>query len=200
MNSMPIYQDSLTLMNSLENYSSPKSKLTTMIQKGEIIKLRQGLYLKREDINYSKKILANNIYGPSYISFEYALAYYGLIPERVEVVTSASFNKNKHKKFLTPLGTFIYKDIPANVYPYGVTRIEEADGPFLIATKEKALCDTVSKIPNLRFIKDIAQLLFEDLRLEEDAVFALNKTELKQLCPLYKKNKLDLLCQFISQG
>ncbi|MBN1472386.1 MAG: hypothetical protein JW925_11435, partial [Syntrophaceae bacterium] len=138
-----IYLDTLSLMDSLKGYGSPKSKLTTMIKSGEVIQVRRGLYIPGGNVSYSVKTLANKIYGPSYISFEYALSYYGLIPERVENVTSAIFNKNKNKTFTTPLGTFIYQSIPAAAYPRGFVLIKENDHPFFIATKEKALCDTL---------------------------------------------------------
>ena len=36
---------------------------------------------------YRKEILANNILGLSYISFDYALSYYGIIPEAVHQIT-----------------------------------------------------------------------------------------------------------------
>lgn len=51
---------------------------------------------------------AGSIYDPSHISFEFALSYYGLIPEAVYTVTSATFEKRKRKnlkRFSGPLLT-----------------------------------------------------------------------------------------------
>ena len=68
--------------------------------------MTRGLY--ETDRNAPAYLLAGSIYGPSYISFEYALSRYGLIPEAVYAVTCATFEKKKKKKYETPFGTFTY--------------------------------------------------------------------------------------------
>jgi len=192
------YLDYIYLMDSLHDYASPKSKLTTMIKSGEVIKLRRGLFLD-SSTDYSIKTLANKIYGPSYISFEYALSYYNLIPERVETVTCASFSKNKSRRFDTPVGSFLYKNIPRAAYPYGITRIEEGNNPFLIATKEKALCDTLSKISGVTSIKALAVRLFENLRIEREELSAINLKDIALLAPLYKIKTVALFLQYLQK-
>jgi predicted transcriptional regulator of viral defense system len=191
------YVDYIYLMYSLKDYASPKSKLTTMIKSGEVIRLRRGLFLAGGNTSYSIKTLANKIYGPSYISFEYALSYYNLIPERVETVTSATSAKNKNKRFDTPVGSFLYRNIPRTVYPYGIIRKEEGDNPFLIATKEKALCDTLSKISGISSIKTLTSLLFENLRLDKEELFKVNMEDMVFLAPLYRKKILNLFLEYL---
>lgn len=183
-------------MESLAEYASPKSKLTTMIKSGEVIKIKRGLYIKDND--YNRNTLANIIYGPSYISFEYALSWHGIIPEKVQVVTSAVFNKNKDKLFETPVGKFLYRYINPLVYYQSVVLIEEENEPFLIATKEKAVCDTLYKIKKLKADYDIEKLLFDDLRFDREQVFSLDKKELKLLVPLYRKKLLDRFLKFLT--
>lgn len=195
-----IYQDHIYLMDHLKTYASPKSKLTTMIKSGNLIKLRRGLFLSGDNKTYSVKTLANKIYGPSYVSFEYALSYYNLIPERAESVTSASFNKNKTRQFHTPLGSFIYKNIKPAVFPYSIVRIEEQGNPFLIASREKALCDTLSKISGIRTLSSLESLLFKNLRLDRDELFSMNAEELTFLAPLYGKKILNLLIQYLEKA
>ena len=190
------YLDYLYLIDSLRNYASPKSKLTTMIKSGEVIRLKRGLFLDSEK-DYSLKTLANKIYGPSYISFEYALSYYNLIPERVQTITCASYAKNKSRRFDTPVGSFLYRSIPRAAYPYGVTRLEEGNNPFLIATKEKALCDTLSKIRRITNITTLKISLFEDLRIEREELSAINIKDIEMLEPLYKKKVLALFLQYL---
>ena len=85
-NNLPQYPDFLFLMDHLKPYASPRAKLTQMIKSGEIIKVRRGLYVWPPPASWSLKTLANKIYGPSYISFEYALSYHQMIPERVEMI------------------------------------------------------------------------------------------------------------------
>ena len=82
--------------NNLHNYLNKNTKLGREVKEGKLIKIINGLY--ETNANTPGYLLAGSIYGPSYISFDYALAYYGLIPERVDVVTSATFNKKKKKK------------------------------------------------------------------------------------------------------
>ncbi|WP_267256594.1 hypothetical protein [Coxiella endosymbiont of Ornithodoros maritimus] len=51
-------------------------------------------------------MLANTVYGPSAISLTYALSYYALIPERVNIVTSVV--NNCIKSFSTSIVEFKY--------------------------------------------------------------------------------------------
>src|SRR3989344_5589396 len=53
------------------------------------VKIRNGLYALRSEAPTELEI-ANRLYGPSYISLEYALAYYRFIPETVYTVTSVT--------------------------------------------------------------------------------------------------------------
>ena len=78
--------DYQTLMHALEGYAHPRDKITDLIRKKVIIRIKKGLYIFGDDYRqhlYSRELLANLIYGPSYISMEYALHYHGLTPERV---------------------------------------------------------------------------------------------------------------------
>ena len=190
-----MYYDTLYLMNELKNYASPKSKLTALVRSGEYTRIKRGLYVKGSE--YDLKTLANIIYGPSYISFEYALSYYGMIPERVEVVTSATFNKNKDKTYDTPVGTFKYKYINTDLYFKGIDRMEENDEPFLIATKEKALCDILYKIKDFKKDSNIEDVLFSSLRIDEYELIKMNITDLKSLVPLYKRIITDKLLEYL---
>ena len=184
-------------MSELKNYASPKSKLTSLVKAGEFTRIRRGLYIK--DGNYNLKTLANVIYGPSYISFEYALSFYGMIPERAELVTSAVFNKNKDRKFDTPAGSFIYKYVKPELYFYGIDRLMENGEPFLIATKEKALCDVLYKIKNFNRNSDIEDILFGNLRLDEEEFLKLKITDLKILAPLYKRIIIDKMYEYLKK-
>ena len=194
---LPQYPDFLFLMDHLKAYASPKAKLTQMIKAGKIIRVKRGLYLWPPPASWSLKTLANKIYGPSYISFEYALSYHQMIPERVEMITCASRAKSKNKTFKTPVGRFYYTSIPASVYPYGILRKDDAEGPFLIATPEKALCDTLSKVtPPVSSLKRLSMLLYEDLRIDADALASLQPEDIRFLAPLYRDKTVALFMKF----
>jgi hypothetical protein len=193
------YLDSLSIKDYLKNYASPKSKLTTMIKAKKVIQIRRGLYIPGGDVFYSIKTLANKIYGPSYISFEYALAYYGIIPERAATITSAVYNKNKHKIFHTPVGSFLYKPVPKSVYHQGIIRSEENGHPFLIASGEKAVCDTLYQFRTVNQSRHISDLIYEDLRMDPDTLAGLDTVVLETLCPLYGKRILILFQEWFKK-
>ena len=192
-----IYLDHMSLMSRFKEYSSPKSKITQMISAGKLIKIRRGLYLDSQENGYSIKTLANIICFPSYISFEYALSYYDMIPERVEIVTSASYQKNKNKVFHTPVGSFYYYYLQSSVYHYGIDRMEENGNPFLIATREKALLDTLSKIKGVRSIKAMQALILDDLRLDKNILYSLNRKELTYLSTKYYQRNGRMLVRWL---
>jgi predicted transcriptional regulator of viral defense system len=82
--------DYQVLLDTLSGYRKPRDKITRLLAAGAIVRIKKGLYcfgdpFRKEPI--SREHLANLIYGPSYISIDYALSYYGLIPERVETIT-----------------------------------------------------------------------------------------------------------------
>ena len=162
-----------------------------MTQHGEIFKVIRGLY--ETDGNTSGEVLACAIYGPSYLSFEYALARHGLIPEKVPRFTSASFNKSKTKFYKTPFGEFSYSDIPADVFPHGVIIENVSDRPYSIATCEKALCDKLYKESPITSKREMEHFLFENLRIEQDNFHNLDFDFIQKIAPLYKKKNLYIL-------
>ena len=120
----------------LENYSNKDTKLSRDVRDGKLIKIINGLY--ETDPNTPGYLLAGSIYGPSYISFEYALAFYNLIPERVNTITCATFDKKRKKQFNNYFGTFTYRDIPKDAYPEEIILKEENNYSYQMATPEKA--------------------------------------------------------------
>ena len=162
--------DYTTLMYYLSEYKSPRSKVTQLLRTGEIIRVKKGLYVfsssQRRSL-ISLEVLANQIYGPSYVSLEYALAFYGLIPEFVAEVTSVT--TKRQKMYQTPVGRFSYTPLPTPLFSVGFTLMPQADsGSALIATPEKALADLFyTRKLKITTDSDLKALLFEDLRLNE---------------------------------
>lgn len=194
------YYDYQYLMDMLKGYASPKSKLTNMIRSGEVIRVKRGIYLPGDSKDWSVRTLANKIYGPSYISFEYALGWHGLIPEYVHVVTSACLSKNRSRFYETPVGNFSYRDIPVAAYPYGVEIIIEKRERFLIATPEKALCDTLSKVGSIVSKNDLRIFLLDDLRMDESILAALNREDIAFLADRYRRKSLSILKDYLMEG
>jgi predicted transcriptional regulator of viral defense system len=192
MNNTAKILDSVAVMDWLRDYAAPHARLTYMLKTGKLIRLRRGVYLLPNHSNIPRKAIANRLYGPSYVSFETALAEYGLIPERVKHITSATFAKNKNKAFQTPVGYFIYKRIHPAVYPYGIIQQEINGMPVLIASREKALCDTLSQIRGARSLKKFSSLIQQDLRLDMDQFSDLDFDEIQFLAERYPQQNVRL--------
>lgn len=178
-------------------YSNPQCRIQAMVKKGEIFSLKRGLY--ETDGNVPGYVLANDIFGPSYISFEYALSYYGMIPERVITYTSATLGKNRRKKFENHFGIFSYKDIPKAVFPKYFTRETVGERSFLIASREKALCDQLCVLPPIRGLADFEEYLFEGMRLDEDIYDELDFDKIRHIAPLYHRTNLDQLLRLVDK-
>ncbi len=196
--------DYQVLTSCLEGYSSPRDKITSLLRQGQIIRVKKGLYIFGSDYRkrpYSREILANLIYGPSYISLEYALSYHGLIPERVETLTSVTTGRSR--SFTTPVGLFAYRMIPLHAFQTGMTRIELEDGgAFLIATPEKALVDKIfiDPAPEIRTIKGLEQYLFDSLRIDNDLFARLDGSRVSEYVDRYSSAKLQLLNSLLQKS
>lgn len=185
----------LVLMDELKGYVNPAAKIARMVKAGEFIRIKQGLY--ETDPHAEGVGIAEAIYGPSYLSFEYALSYHGLIPEAVYQYTSATFEKKRTKLFETPFGVFSYRDVPSPAFSLGVQLILKGDYSFRLATPEKALCDELYKLPPCANRTELEQLLFDNLRVDREAVLGLNLEELKDLASLYQTKNHKLFSSWI---
>lgn len=183
------------ILKEYSNYKSPKSKIKGLVNEKSIIRLTRGLY--ETDQNVSGYMIANAIYGPSYLSFEFALAYHGLIPEAVYTFTSASFKKRKEKKYINYFGTFTYRDIPSSAFPFELLIIEEGEYTYKIASAEKALCDKLYTMKPVRNKMEMLNVLFNELRIDEAKLNALDHKILLELCDLYPSMNLKILKKVI---
>lgn len=106
-------------------------------KKGIFVRLKRGLYM-RKDEKPSQYLTANKIYQPSYISFETALSFYGLIPESVYAITSAT--PLPTREFTVEGVSFVFQKIKREAFS-GYYLREVWGEKFLIATPEKAVVD-----------------------------------------------------------
>lgn len=184
--------------SNLLGFSNKDTKLSREVKNGKLIKIKRGLY--ETDSNTPGYLLAGSIYGPSYLSFDYALSYYGLIPERVYNYTSATYNKKKKKLYNNHFGVFLFRDVPSEVYPLEVKLIEEGTYFYQIATKEKALCDKLYTLSPLKNFNELENMLFEDLRIDEDEFKKLDYKKVANLAQFYHSTNVELLARFMKRN
>jgi hypothetical protein len=194
--------DYQALMGALSGYSKPRDKITRLLASGAIIRIRKGLYcfgeaLRKQPI--SREQIANLIHGPSYVSLEYALAYHGMIPERVEVVTSVTTRRSR--RFATPLGTFTYRSLSERRYATGAVLEPAGSSSFLIASPEKALADKVwaDKGFSGARISDFGPYLLDDLRIDEGSLKLLGESRLKAVSEAYGSAKIERLVRYLER-
>lgn len=189
--------DYQALLDGLREYDRPRDKITTLLRQGAIVRVKKGIYVFGERYRrrpFSTEILANMICGPSYISLDYALHYYGLIPERVEAVTSVSVSRSR--RFSTPVGIFIYHGVPMRAYPIGIDQIELDGGrSFLIAIPEKALADKIQadRGTAIRTQAEMRTYLLDSLRIDPEGLGKLNPETISLIADQYRSRRLRLL-------
>ncbi|MDF1552535.1 MAG: hypothetical protein P1P84_05700 [Deferrisomatales bacterium] len=176
--------DYTALMATLSGYANPHRKITTLLRDGVIVRVKKGLYVFGEEYrrrSYSRELLANLVYGPSFVSLDYALSLHGLIPERVSQVTSVTTGRGR--VFTTPVGTFVYRPVPSDSFHLGMTRVAQGEISYLIATPERALADKVreDRAATVRSLGDAEFYLFSDLRVGETAFRGLDRKALREI-------------------
>jgi hypothetical protein len=185
--------DTVRMRDALAGLADWKGKIARMLGTGELVSLRRGLYASRRD--FDPRCLAGPIYGPSYVSFETALAWHGMIPEGVAEVLSAT--TKRPASFENVFGRFRYLTIPKAVYPLGVQRVTESDLPFLIASPTKALVDRIAREPGFRSMADVARWL-EGMRVEMSG--GLNREQLAACAEHYGRPSVRWLLRFVERN
>ncbi|MBU1143824.1 MAG: hypothetical protein KKH92_09315 [Firmicutes bacterium] len=185
----------LSLKEKYKDYTDINGRIKRDVDKGILFPLVRGIY--ETNGNTDGFLLASYIYGPSYLSFEYALSFHNLIPERVVVYTNATFNKRKTKSYQNHFGLFTYRDVPDKAFPFFVKAYVEDTYAYFIASPEKALCDLLYIKEPVKSVRELKMLLFEDLRLNKDAFKQLNFEEVLFLSDKYISNNIKHLVKYI---
>ena len=185
------------LIDRYKDYSNPLDKIKRETDRGALIRLTKGIYETDRSVN--PYLLASSIFSPSYLSFDFALSYYGLIPERVYAITSATLNVRKNKTTINEFGRYEYSDIPASAFSEGNVYIKEGDYVVRIASKEKAICDSLCKWPVATSVKSLKQLMFDDKRIDKDEFATCDFALLRRLAALYRKTNLVMLIKLIDK-
>jgi hypothetical protein len=197
------YIDAQTLLMLLADYKKPREAILRMVKNEELIRLKNGFYLISEKITHgSAKVIpfeqvANLLYGPSYVSMEWALSFYGMIPERVHTITSMTLGRDK--EYHTSVGDFSYFTLSFERYSIGITQKESPGfvGGFLIASPEKALVDTVFKTCKNLDKDQLKNELLESKRIDRECFHELNKDLLEDIAKSYRAKHVYYLAELV---
>lgn len=182
----------------LKQYKRPYDKISELLRKEYLVAVKNGLYVPGPKANLPGPepfTLSNHLYGPSYVSLDSALSWWGFIPEQVFGVTAITSRNSRN--FTTPYGLYSYLHLPFPYYSFGITSLVlSSKQKVLIATPEKAICDKLICTSGILFRskKEAYTILTEDLRIDADALKKLNTTTLSSwIADSPKKQTLELL-------
>lgn len=191
MGNIPI--DTGVLRTIYADYKSLSMRIVLLEKKGILIRLKRGLYVVAPEISgrpLSLELIANHIYGPSYVSMHYALRWYGLIPEQVVRLTSVT---TRHTRtFNNSLGWFSYYGVAKDYFPIGITTKEEEGVSYMIATPEKALCDMLmveKHVPD-QSVSSLGVFFEEDMRIDIDNLRSMDPEIIKACMTVSKKKRV----------
>jgi hypothetical protein len=189
-------------MDMLKEYKRPHDKIDELVKQQMLVQVKRGLYIPGPKLNIASPepfLIANHLYGPSYVSIDSALSYWGLIPERVYEISSVT--RNISKTFKTAVGRFSYTYMPLPYYSFGIRQVALTKRQtVLMASKEKALCDKIITTSGvlLRSIKQTLALLIEDFRIDKSLLRSLDTTSIDNwLKDAPKENSLKILVKTI---
>jgi predicted transcriptional regulator of viral defense system len=129
-------------------------------KRGEIIRLKKGLYVSKKYLDSLKRkgdvfayneFIANSLCKSSYLSLEYVLSEHNIIAEQPKNFTSISLIKNT--SFSNAFGKFFYHKIKKDLF-LGFDVIKKDDFIILKATKVKALFDFIYLRKNILINKE----------------------------------------------
>ena len=152
-------------------------------QAGEILRLKPGLFVLGPAYRKSEPhpfVVAAALHAPSHISLESALAHHGLIPEAVYQVSSVTVGRSR--EFITPLGVFSFRRVPAEAPRAGVEAVAVARNVWaFIASPLRAITDAVYLNKEITWQRDGLHYLTESLRIEEDDLRTISFAELNDI-------------------
>lgn len=160
-------------------------QVTRWVKKGYLGKLRNGIYYFTDrERSITPEDVAAVLCRPSYISLEWALSHYGLIPEAAGAVTCVTSRLNR--KYTNKFGRFIYRHVKPELF-WGY--MPKGNGlPYLVAEPEKALLDHFYlNVRDLNTERDLAALRL-NFRVFSEVI---NKRKLKKYAGAFGTEKME---------
>lgn len=185
------------------NYENINNKIVNLRKKNILKSVKKGLYIHNSQVTkniISKELISNILLdNPSYISLDYALHFHGLIPESVHEITAITTKRSK--VFKTEIGVFSYKQIKNELFGLGITIEKREHVTFLIASKEKALCDKIYLTSELELNSKTSMIDFleNDLRIDIEDLEGLDSSIFLKYYKISKSKKINILLNLIKE-
>jgi hypothetical protein len=165
----PVFESALLLAGKAKP-DLIRLQLTRWTKSGRVYQLRRGLYALTPPYQKVKPhpfLIANRLQRASYVSGQSALAFYGMIPETVQVTLSLSTGRPEQLE--TALGGFEFRHVnPRLLHGYRMTQLSQATGmqpgqQALVAMPEKALLDLIYLQPGGETTAYLSELRLQNL-------------------------------------
>ena len=168
----PMFHSSLLQAGNVNN-AQLRLQLARWKKAGKLIQLRRGVYIfgsPYRKVEPHPFVLANALRRNSYVSVQSALAYHGLIPEHVPVVTSVT--TARPERLNTPVGKFIFHHLqPPLLFGYREIEVSRKQAT-MVATAEKALLDLVYLTPGADQLSYLRQLRLQNTEFLDQQVLS----------------------------
>ena len=179
----PVFASALLLAGDVSS-AQVRLQLSRWVKTGQLLQLRRGLYALAptwRKVEPHPFLVANRLQRGSYVSLQSALAFHGVIPEHVPVVTSVG--QGRPETVHNPLGAFQFNHLTGTLF-FGYSRMEVAARQFaFVASPEKALLDLIHLTPGAD-----SQDYLRELRLQNSE--AMDVSTLDELARRSGKAKL----------
>jgi predicted transcriptional regulator of viral defense system len=162
--------------------SKAKYFLEKETKSGFLLRLKKGLYCLKTDIPSGEEI-ANRLYQPSYLSLEYALSRFNILPETTYALTSITTKPTRD--FAVEGMNFFYSTIKKQAFT-GYKMIRHSDKVFLLADPEKAMTDYL-------YFVSLGKKTFNDRLISE----SLDKNKMRMYAQLFNRKKLFKLLDLL---
>ena len=192
------------LLDLLKDYKRPYDKISELTKHGILQQVKRGIYIPGPALKMAAPdpfLLANHLLGPSYISVETSLAYWGWIPEKVYEVSSMTVQNTA--SYDTIAGRFSYIHLPLPYYSFGIQQVTlTSRQTVMIAGPEKALCDKIVTTSGvlLRSQAQVMEFLIDDLRIDEERLRLLDTKEMSRwINDAPKKSSIEMIIKTLSR-
>lgn len=113
--------------------------------------------------------------------------------------TSATCDTHRTKMYSTHFGTYTYRDVPKAVFRFGISVFDQDDYSYWLADPVKAVCDELYIREPVRNYRELEELMFEDLGMDEDMVLGLDVEDVSFLAESYRCRNVTRLAGYLQK-